>query len=999
MKRNSKLFSSTKFLFSKHRPSLLKAALVALLFLITGPSVRASELLFSQYADGQSGYGPSQLWPATGVNSQIADDFNVVANIDRVTADGFVWGTIQFQGVYVRFYEYGADNKPGLLQREYFFGPTDPNLSFNSTSGTIDVLLPSPFAASGRHFLSVQPVTNYWYWWSAHTNTPSGQAFYFRDNTAGETWHVGDNLNSNVNSDVAFQLYGTVSGPGVVDSLSVATLPRSGFLEILGSNFGGDGQVLVGGITAPVSSWSSTRIIAYVPESAPLTTLSVQVVNGGGASNTKALAVTGRPAQAGRVNWRFRMDAPYSQVRAVIGPDHTIYAVDGFFHLYALAPDGGLKWVVRGAGDKGVAVGADGSVYVASESFINAYNPDGTLKWNFVQTPRSFICLGVSVGPDGNIYSVGTEGPGVFSLTPAGVLRWQTPETYDRLIVDYGEIVFGANGSTQQLYFSANNHLRALRLDGTSVFALPGSLGQPAVAPNGSVHVPLAAYSPAGSQLWFFQTPYPANVFTPPDIGSDGSHYFVQNTVELFALNPSGAQRWHRTLSNYVAGPIVDPLNTQLVMGSAETADHAGFLISASASDGRELWRVTLPPEDPTVFNPAIGANGFNQFVSTRARFTADGETAYAMTATATGDNNTSRSFIYSLATGNPAAPSPTATATATPTATETPTATPAQSPAATPTATATATPTSPPIPTPSPTPGVSPTPISTATATTTATATPTATATATATPIPASKAINFSTRMRVESGNNAGIGGLIITGTSPKRVLIRAIGPSLTDSDVSQMLRDPVLELHGSGAFVTVTNDNWRDTQESEIQATRIPPTNDLESAIITTLIPGAYTAIVRGNESSGVALVEVYDLTQGVSSKLGNISTRAFVSTGDNIVIAGFTLGGNNSEDRIVVRGIGPSLAAFGIADGLTDPRLELRDASGTLIEANNDWQDNSAAAAELAGAGLAPTDRRESAIVATLPAGAYTALLTGQNGGTGIGVVEVYDRGSSP
>ena len=221
-----------------------------------------------------------------------------------------------------------------------------------------------------------------------------------------------------------------------------------------------------------------------------------------------------------------------------------------------------------------------------------------------------------------------------------------------------------------------------------------------------------------------------------------------------------------------------------------------------------------------------------------------------------------------------------------------------------------------------------------------------------------------------------------------------------MTGFGVPNALADPVLELHGPGAFATITNDNWRDTQEAEIQATGIPPTNDLESAIVATLAPGAYTAIVRGNgNTSGVALVEVYDLNQDVDSKLANLSTRAFVSTGDNIVIAGFLLGGNSGDDRIVVRGIGPSLTAAGVPNALADPTLELRDSNGTLLIANNDWQDNPAQAAELTAAGLAPTNNLESAIAATLPPGLYTALLSGLNNGTGIGVVEVYDRGATP
>jgi hypothetical protein len=252
---------------------------------------------------------------------------------------------------------------------------------------------------------------------------------------------------------------------------------------------------------------------------------------------------------------------------------------------------------------------------------------------------------------------------------------------------------------------------------------------------------------------------------------------------------------------------------------------------------------------------------------------------------------------------------------------------------------------------------------------------------------------------MRVETGSNVGIGGFIITGSAPKHVLLRGIGPSLTGFDVPNVLADPVLELHGPGAFVTITNNNWRDTQEAEIQATGIPPVNDLEAAIDATLAPGAYTAIVRGNgNTSGVALVEVYDLNQAAASKLANLSTRAFVNTGSDIVIAGFLLSDNNAGDRIVVRGMGPSLApgSFPVNAVLANPILELRDGDGTLILTNNDWQDNAVQAAELIGDGLAPTNNFESAIAATLPPGLYTALLAGLNNGTGIGLVEVYDLG---
>jgi Big-like domain-containing protein len=310
---------------------------------------------------------------------------------------------------------------------------------------------------------------------------------------------------------------------------------------------------------------------------------------------------------------------------------------------------------------------------------------------------------------------------------------------------------------------------------------------------------------------------------------------------------------------------------------------------------------------------------------------------------------------------------------------------TPTPTPSPTPTATATST----------PTPTATSTPTATATSTPTPTSTPTATATATPTATPA-QPINLSTRMRVEKGDNVGIGGFIITGVTPKHVLIRAIGPSLTQSGVTDVLADPVLELYHSGPRPFASNNNWRETQEETIKATGIPPVNDLESAIDTTLTPGNYTALVRGNNGgTGVALVEVYDLNQP-AGKLANISTRAFVQTGANVTIAGFILGNQNGADRIVIRGIGPSLASSGVSNPLPNPTLELRDGDGVLLAANNDWQDDPVQAAKLVAAGLAPSHNLEAGIAVTLPPGHYTVLLADENNGTGIGLVEVYDLG---
>jgi hypothetical protein len=311
---------------------------------------------------------------------------------------------------------------------------------------------------------------------------------------------------------------------------------------------------------------------------------------------------------------------------------------------------------------------------------------------------------------------------------------------------------------------------------------------------------------------------------------------------------------------------------------------------------------------------------------------------------------------------------------------------TPTPTPPVTPTPGITPTPTPPSTPTPTPTPGVTPTP--------TPPSTPTPTPTPGASPTPPAQANNLSTRMNVQTGANVGIGGFIITGSAPKHVLLRAIGPSLAPG-IPNALVDPVLELHGPGGFATVTNNNWMDDpiQMAAIIATGIPPTNNLEAAIDATLLPGAYTAIISGNNGgTGVGLIEVYDLSPAVLGKLANISTRAFVGTGADIVIAGFILGGNSGDVRIAARGLSPV-----VPNPLPDPMLEIRNADGAVVGSNSNWQDDAAQAAALTAAGLAPPNTLDAAVIVTLPPGLYTALLSGAGGGTGVGLVEVYDLGA--
>jgi len=254
---------------------------------------------------------------------------------------------------------------------------------------------------------------------------------------------------------------------------------------------------------------------------------------------------------------------------------------------------------------------------------------------------------------------------------------------------------------------------------------------------------------------------------------------------------------------------------------------------------------------------------------------------------------------------------------------------------------------------------------------------------------------LNISTRLRVLTGDKVLIGGFIITGTDPKQVIIRGIGPSL--SGVGVTLPDPMLELHQGNATLAM-NDDWRENQ-ALVQATGLPPTNDLESAIVATLTPGAYTAILTGkNNGTGVGVVEVYDLSQAVNSKLANISTRGFVDTGNNVMIGGLIVSGGvgGGSARVIVRAIGPSLSASGIQGPLQDPNLELHDASGATIASNDNWKlrpDGSSQQGEIEATGIPPTNDLESALVQTLAPGSYTTIVRGASTTTGVAVVEAY------
>ena len=252
---------------------------------------------------------------------------------------------------------------------------------------------------------------------------------------------------------------------------------------------------------------------------------------------------------------------------------------------------------------------------------------------------------------------------------------------------------------------------------------------------------------------------------------------------------------------------------------------------------------------------------------------------------------------------------------------------------------------------------------------------------------------LNISTRLVVGTGHTVGIGGFIVTGTEAKKVILRAIGPSLGASGLANVLSNPVLELHGgAGDNLIATNDNWQDDAGSgaELAAAGMAPTNPYEAAIVVTLPPGQYTAVIDGKDgATGTALVEVYDGELTASSQLANISTLGFVGAADDVLIGGFVIG--NGAAKVVLRALGPTLTQFGVANPIGDPTLELHDANGG-VTTNDDWQTD--ADRDSIPVSLQPLDGRESAIYATLSPGSYTAIVRGKAGATGVALVEVYN-----
>lgn len=425
-------------------------------------------------------------------------------------------------------------------------------------------------------------------------------------------------------------MYASAQVPSLT-SLAPVTSAQAGRIKITGQNFGstqGTGSVKIGGVVAPVSSWTTTSITAYVPDASAIGVDQVQVITSGGSSNTLSLTVTARVSN-GLVAWRFKADDMYIQGRPGIGPDGTIYALGINGHLYALTPEGGVKWIYNGYGSvQSVSVGHDGTIYFAGLNVVYALNPDGTLKWKVTDTSGGLVVAGPTVGPDGNIYAVTHEATdgfppaslGAMSISPGGQILWNTPGF---IIPDGGgeesqtkEIVFGSG----QLYFCLNNYitsqfgLLALSMDNGDInWAQPGK-GQPSMAPDGSIYiissyltssyVEISSYDPDGDVIHtFFGNGTPSATY--PDVGSDGDFYIGRNYSFLTGVEPNGDIKFEVNTANgngILGGPIVNNSNSQVAVGGYSIG-MPGYVMAVTPS-GASQWTVNLPQENGGYVRP-----------------------------------------------------------------------------------------------------------------------------------------------------------------------------------------------------------------------------------------------------------------------------------------------------------------------------------------------------------------------------------------------------------
>ncbi|HEY9405758.1 MAG TPA: Ig-like domain-containing protein [Pyrinomonadaceae bacterium] len=654
---------------------------------------------YAQPYDGRGSEGPSSKLQdgQQQLDKEVADDFDLNATITRVRARG-VSGSFNsppptYYGVYVRFYD-GAGGMPGALQAEHYLPQGSPGVVYNAARPTtFDITLPTPFNANGRHFLSVQPVfggAESWAVLSSGYQNVRGSILVKRDRLAGGAWTVAGI--AGYQHDMAFELFGTLLSAPRIDAMSPNPVPRSGLVRITGNYFGpspDSSRLTIDGKQPQyIPYWSDNLIIAYVPETSALGDVPVSITSSG-KTGAGTLNVTTRPT-AGRIRWQFTVAAGHVPRRSAVGPDGTVYVNDVLGRLYALTPDGGLKWVFQAgfvAASGPVSVGADGTIYVgglvpknpattceADQYTVNvegifALRPDGTQKWLFDKTCDSLLS-GPNVGPDGNIHAVtDSTGIGAFALKPDGTLAHAPTGRFGVDGEQGTEIVFGptapGQAPTQKYFQYESGGLFGYTLDGQRVFLYPTNavgITQPVVGQRtGTVYTMpdhqtagrLFAVSPQGALRWVSPIRPISNLSIPDAPPSESAVYVVQDGAKLHRVNPAdGSIVWTFNDNNeQLFDPIASPDDRLILMGGQANYGQPGFF-EAVSKDGRQLWKQLLPDEP--------GLAPYGQVVPRyRARFTDDGQTAY-IAAHASGSDYSGRpaySFFYALDTSDNTAP------------------------------------------------------------------------------------------------------------------------------------------------------------------------------------------------------------------------------------------------------------------------------------------------------------------------------------------------------
>ncbi len=688
------------------RVSALVACAVAAL-----ASTAAAEELWTTNPDIPTFYnqfliGPSAITPV--LNSEVADDFNVIGTIERVDADGEDCRNGCFDGqpvtgVYVRFYEWTPDG-PGTLQDEQYLANGDPNFNWSPNGGPqyFEITLPQPFQATGQHFVSVQlaidgsAYQDRWHFYAVNAGATMGAPAYYRDLNQGGDWAPFHTTVGWSPVDASFRLMGVYGGepdPVIIDVAAAPATP-SGRMRVNGDGFGDeqvDSRILVNGVEAVVTRWDDLTIIAYVPEETQPGTALVELKVGGEIVDSFDLSIEARQPD-GHVKWRFAVDDDYISHRPGIGPDGKVYTHDVHGRLYAISEDGALLWTVDALRGQ-IGLGAEGPTVVGNEGLIYlvvnplgpttdlvAYNPDGTLKWVYVEQDSWGAAVGPAIGPDGNVYvafyDVVGNTSGLMSFTPDGTVRWNNPGSPH--IYEHGafgaELVFGASeigGVVDQVVLTVDRdddrHLYAFDMEtGAQNWTSPrGVLDaiffqnqlQPGAGPDGTIYMTeftgfgglgwgLKAIDPSnGQDIWRFD-PDILSTISGPDIGSDGTIYVSWDISRVGALHPDGTSKWtHVDFDGINTMPRVSPNNDVVVVAGGPFGE-PGRIKGLNAATGEELWRVQLPVENGNVWPNAS------------AMFTPDGSTAYFVTDIAADPEPYRYCYLYALqVTDEPAGP------------------------------------------------------------------------------------------------------------------------------------------------------------------------------------------------------------------------------------------------------------------------------------------------------------------------------------------------------